>query len=130
MVLANYGDNLWHERLLLARISGGKWIIMTADGDVYAEDYGSDGVDVESVRVLRPDGGRPAGLSRARIYGWAAGMRPSGDILRDALVEGRALADLERGGASDGGTGSGPPLLPEVIVDLDAGPENFKYPSF
>ena len=118
---------MWHERLLLCHIAKGRWMIMTPDGDIYAEDYGPEGTDVEAVRVRKADGSRPAGLARARVYGWAAGRLPIGPALLEVLEEGRLLAALERGdtgappppeSGGTGGTGGGPKKW--VFADLAA----------
>ena len=114
IVLVHYGEDMWHERLLLCHIANGRWMIMTPDNDIYAEDYGPGGTDVEAVRVRKGDGSRPAGLARARIYGWVAGRLPTGDALREVLEEGRQIAALERGGA-------GPPPPPELGGGAGAG---------
>ena len=53
------------ERLLLGHQGGDKWIIVTPDGDVYVEDFGSN--DFDGLRVIPMTGGLPAGLVGKRF---------------------------------------------------------------
>ena len=56
------GDNLWHERLIVRRLTGQEFIIGSPDLDVYTEILPSDGPDVV---YLQPEGGgRPSGVPR------------------------------------------------------------------
>ena len=65
-----HNQRLWHERLLLWPVSRAefRWVVMTADGDIYAEDYGDDGVDVAAVRYSGAWAVVPAGVPPAREY--------------------------------------------------------------
>ena len=55
------GQRRFHERVLLWPIAGGRWVILTPDGDIYDEDAGGDDV-AEAVRLPAGDG-RPDGVA-------------------------------------------------------------------
>ena len=45
------GIGLWHERLVLAWISEGEYIILTPDGDIYIEQLDLSSQDLDGHRV-------------------------------------------------------------------------------
>lgn len=95
-LLVRYDEDLWHERVLLARVVGSRWVIVTPDGDVYSEDMGPHNDDITAVRACGVNGARPAGF-KDRVYGWATGRTPTGRPLAALIEEGRQLALLEGG---------------------------------
>eukprot|EP00959_Pyramimonas_sp_CCMP1952_P386697 8104421-Pyramimonas_sp.AAC.1 len=61
-------EHLWHQRLILGLVglSDFSYVVLTPDGDVYAEDYGDDSVDVAAVRFSGAWAAVPAGVPPGR----------------------------------------------------------------
>ncbi|CAK0805827.1 unnamed protein product, partial [Prorocentrum cordatum] len=97
VVFVNYGvdGKPWHERLILAVVDHCCYIIMTPDGDIYAETISLE--FLQDFREGGPRGGLPPGLGAARgqpVHRFTA--KPVGQELQDLLEEGRAKAAEER----------------------------------
>ncbi|CAK0855216.1 unnamed protein product, partial [Prorocentrum cordatum] len=121
VVFVNYGvdEEPWHERLILAVVDHCCYIILTPDGDIYAETI--------SLEYLQP------------VYRFSS--RPVGQELQDLFEEGRAKAAEERRTmgiledepepppASAGAGASGAPPLPPLAGSPPAGSssELFKW---
>ena len=107
------GHDLWHERLLLARVGsvGAKWIILTPDRDMYLEDFGAQNDDVEGLRLPLPASGRPPGVPDAETYNFR--QKPDGPELAELRGSGNLLAVGEALRLEDGGGGTDPWYLVE-----------------
>ena len=66
-VYVSYSDTpgLWHERLLLGKVSGTSFIVATPDLDLYEEDLAATAA---GVHVVGPRGGAPLALKHASRY--------------------------------------------------------------
>lgn len=87
-ILVGYvGEELWHERLLLARVPGkpSHWVILTPDDDMYIEDLRA----CAGVRVVPVEGGLPRGVSVGTCYRFAADFE--GEELGNLKKEAREL---------------------------------------
>ena len=62
-------DDVWHERVCLWPVGGGKWIIRSPDGDMYMEDFASDspGCEINAMILGEPTGELPVDL-RGQAY--------------------------------------------------------------
>ena len=65
-VAVNYGEDIWHERLLLERVGGVVWIVCTPDGDVYEEELAVPPLD--GLRTLGPNREPPVGVPPGLLY--------------------------------------------------------------
>eukprot|EP00959_Pyramimonas_sp_CCMP1952_P090517 1894908-Pyramimonas_sp.AAC.1 len=92
-----YGDDehLWHQRLILGLVglSDSSYVILTPDGDVYAEDYGDDSVDVAAVRFSGAWAAVPAGVPPERVYRFR--QQPTAQERARALADAQAEAQAE-----------------------------------
>lgn len=86
----------WHERRLLAKVgSGGTlWVILTPDGDAYAEDFAASNQEIVGVRLPSRGGRLPPGVPANDCYSFRE--VPTGDELKGALPDGEELAQAER----------------------------------
>ena len=93
------GPRLWHDRLVMEHVANDTYVVLTPDGDIYAEDLGLLNPDVRAIRV-RPGPRRvPAGLVAAEIYAMPAWTANQLNGYRD---EARRVADQERGALAGG----------------------------
>ncbi|CAE8644665.1 unnamed protein product [Polarella glacialis] len=83
----------WHARILLAAVDVDTWIVLTPDGDIFAEDLGPRNHDVASWRV-RVAGLVPFGLNPAELYEFHPAPLPA--ELVNLFQEGTVLASQER----------------------------------
>ena len=98
------GAALWHERIVIARIGPGQFLVLTPDGDVYVEDYREENRDVTAVRVLKARShmaSLPEDIAAADVYRFRAPVAGSrikqilSEAVRVARVRGNdALAEL------------------------------------
>ncbi|CAK0832385.1 unnamed protein product, partial [Prorocentrum cordatum] len=94
-VFLNYGDALYHERILLAWVVDSLFIVITPDFDVYIEQIDASNPDLEALRVSDHAGSIPFGLTGAQLYRFRA--RPAGaDLVVNLMAEGRHHARVER----------------------------------
>ncbi|CAK0818286.1 unnamed protein product, partial [Prorocentrum cordatum] len=93
-VFLNYGDALYHERILLAWVVDSLFIVITPDFDVYIEQIDASNPDLEALRVSDHAGSIPFGLTGAQLYRFRA--RPAGADLVNLMAEGRHHARVER----------------------------------
>ncbi|CAK0823709.1 unnamed protein product, partial [Prorocentrum cordatum] len=103
VVLVRYDDDLWHVRILLARVEDTRWIIYTPDSDLYEEDYGPNNGDITGVRAFKADGSIPASLQGANIYNFRAGAEPDQAALRGLMEEAQDLVALAGRGVAPPG---------------------------
>ena len=72
MVFVMYdGEDLWHERLLLAPVgsSSTQWIIRTPDDAQYLEDFTHSNEDIMGLRLPSAPGQGPAGVGpNSNVY--------------------------------------------------------------
>ena len=80
------GDALWHERVVLAWVQGGEYIILTHDGDIYIEELSAGNVDLDGLRFCAADGFIPYGLTGQQLYTFVP--PPAGATLASVLAEG------------------------------------------
>ena len=90
-VLVKYdiaGDPTWHSRLLLARVTNGEWIILTPQGDIYAEDLSPDNMDIYDWRAFDPNVGVPYGIDPRHVHDFNPRPGPAavGNLLNEGLV--------------------------------------------
>ncbi|CAK0886194.1 unnamed protein product, partial [Prorocentrum cordatum] len=87
--------HLWHQRLILGLVglSDSSYVILTPDGDVYAEDYGDDSVDVAAVRFSGAWAAVPAGVPPERVYRFR--QQPTAQERARALADAQAEAQAE-----------------------------------
>ncbi|CAK9052120.1 unnamed protein product [Durusdinium trenchii] len=129
-VLVEYdvgGPRLWHERQVLEHVKDDLYIVLTPDGDVYAEELGLLNSDLRGVRVRPGPGIDPPGVVAAEIYPLPLF---SANAMAGYREEGRRAAENERrGGGGDGGPGlvapappaAGAPVGPVTTADHPAG---------
>ena len=70
-ILVHYdipGDSTWHCRLLLSHVTGGEWVILTPDGDIYTEDISASGGDIDAWRPFTPGGPVPIGVGGNHMH--------------------------------------------------------------
>eukprot|EP00971_Amphidinium_carterae_P351824 6492296-Amphidinium_carterae.1 len=89
------GADLYHRRHLCAHISGARWVILTPDGDVYAETLSRDNADVTDIRVVGPRGEMPRGLTGANVYNFGEPLERG--ELEQIYREAADMASLEAG---------------------------------
>ena len=89
------GDDLWHERLLLARVgtSLNVWVICTPDNDLYTESFGNSNDDVDGFRFGTPANVLPPGVPPGRAYRF--NVLPTGAALAHLKAEAETLAEAE-----------------------------------
>ncbi|CAE7443371.1 unnamed protein product [Symbiodinium sp. CCMP2592] len=61
------GPTLWHERLLLQRLDGEEFAVLTPDGDVYIEQLSLQNEDLVGLRLLPRGGAMPVGVRAANL---------------------------------------------------------------
>ncbi|CAK0902508.1 unnamed protein product [Prorocentrum cordatum] len=88
-------EHLWHQRLILGLVglSDFSYVVLTPDGDVYAEDYGDDSVDVAAVRFSGAWAAVPAGVPPGRVYRFR--QQPTAQERARALADAQAEAQAE-----------------------------------
>ena len=93
-LLLYQGEQRFHARLLLHRLRGSEWIIVTPDYDVYVEDISAGNPDLDAVRVANVDGSAPIGLRDRDIYHF--NPMPDAARVRRLIDEGNRMAIIER----------------------------------
>lgn len=89
-------DVVWHQRLLLAPARFGRYAVCTPDGDVYVEDVlGRDPETGAEQCQLLAKRGRPTEARKGKFYRFD--QTPTGKLLDNLLVQGRAAAAADRG---------------------------------
>ena len=73
LALVNYGEAppVWHTRLLLGRVDGNVWQILTPDLDRYPEQMDGLNPDFVDFEYLGAGGNPPARIPPHQIYGFA-----------------------------------------------------------
>jgi len=89
-VLISYGDEeLWHERLLLAPTSGGSWVVLSPDEEMFEEEIaGADGV-----RFCNAARHLPRGIAASTSYRFDEPWFTK-QGLDELVAEGSAMAQL------------------------------------
>ena len=87
------GFPLCHERLVLAWIEQGEYVVLTPDGEIYIEQLDAGNVDLDGIRYARAGGGLPFGLAGQQLYRFQ--QAPSGAELAGVLAEGDIFARAE-----------------------------------
>ena len=82
-----------HARLLLSHVTGGDWVILTPDRDVYVETMQADNPDF-SLFIHVADGGMPPGIPPGQVYAFGA---MTGREYAQFIAAGRAERDAELG---------------------------------
>ncbi|CAE8626360.1 unnamed protein product [Polarella glacialis] len=73
VVLVRYhGAQMWHERLLLAVVSGPEFVVVTPTWDYFAEEIAMTNPDLSGLTQYLPDGTRPQGVGPHHVFGFAA----------------------------------------------------------
>ena len=62
------GDPTSHSRLLIGHVTKGEWIILTPQGDIYAEDLSPDNMDIYDWRAFDPNVGVPYGIDPRHVH--------------------------------------------------------------
>ena len=95
-VLVRYDDPSpeWHVRLLLSCVVETTWIVMSPDGDIFAEDISAGNPDLQGWRLRPADRSVPFGILANQIYDFHP--RVMAPQLAQLLIEGAAHADSER----------------------------------
>lgn len=120
------GAALWHERIVLAWVTGSTYVVLSPDADLFLEKVDVSNDDLDGLRIGAPGGGLPYGLRGQSIYAFAP--RPSGADLAGLLDEGRRLAKAERqarglvGVSAAGEPVVGAAFAPVVVPRRGAGP--------
>lgn len=114
-------DVVWHTRLLLALVERNTWIILTPDGDIYAEDVSDSNPDWSAWRVWPHGGGIPYGVDPNIIH--RSNPEPNGPVLQQLLAEGEHHAHQERlrlgvAGPGGGGAVAAPAAAAGAVVPL------------
>ena len=93
------GPRLWHDRMVMEHVANETYVVLTPDGDVYAEDLGLLNPDIRAIRV-RPGPRRvPPGVVAAEIYAMPVWTANQMNGYRD---EARRVADQERDALAGG----------------------------
>ncbi len=96
-VLVFYNDpteTKWHARILLALIHADDWIILTPDGDIYAEQISGGNPDLIAWRPMELDGSLPIGIVVGQVYGFR--NLPDAAAMARLTAEGQRHAAQER----------------------------------
>ena len=88
------GDTLWHSRYLLACVERSQWIIVTPDGDIYAEEVSSANSDWSAWRSWPVGGGMPLGVDPNMVHQFRP--EPDAGALQQLIAEGEQHAQQER----------------------------------
>eukprot|EP00972_Heterocapsa_arctica_P097818 14432109-Heterocapsa_arctica.AAC.1 len=65
---------MWHERCLLAHVTGDEWMVLSPDLDMFPEPLTVAGnPDLRGVRFRTPLGALPPGIAAGRVYQFDAG---------------------------------------------------------
>ena len=88
------GDPTWHARLLLGHVTGGEWVILTPDGDIYAEDLGFNSADIADWRIFEPGGPIPPGIDVNHIHQF--NPFPDQATMTRLLQEGEVYVSMEK----------------------------------
>eukprot|EP00973_Karenia_brevis_P083670 11608623-Karenia_brevis.AAC.1 len=64
LLLSFDGEELWHERLVLAAVGRGMYVVMTPDEEIQIADLS----DVSYYRLVKPNGELPLGIRRGQSY--------------------------------------------------------------
>jgi hypothetical protein len=115
------GEDLWHQRLVLAWLAAGEYVVYTPDHDVFIEQLDAANPDLTGLRLGGAPGTVPYGLAGANIYAFA--HPPTGAVLAELIKEGSIHAQTERlaRGLVGGVVGAGPMgagALPPVVVPV------------
>ena len=114
-VLIKYvGYDEWHARILLSEVGDSIWMVITPDGDVFAEDLRAANRDIEQWRLRPQDLSIPYGVNAANVYDFAT--RPTPPELLHLQRESDLLAVAERLRL-----GVGPPAAGAAGLGLAAG---------
>lgn len=115
-------DVVWHARLLLALVDQNLWVILTPDGDIYAEEVSDGNMDWSAWRVWPMGSPVPFGVDPALIHDFHP--PPADAVLQQLFQEGCHHAHQERvrlginnaapapHGAGGGVMGVGGPVVP------------------
>ena len=120
LALVNYGEipPVWHTRLLLGRVDGNVWQILTPDLDRYPEQMDGLNPDFVDFEYLGAGGNPPARIPAHQIYGFAP-LDPAS--LAHHMTQGRLEANAQRLALGLPLTGAAPappapPVAPMVPV--------------
>eukprot|EP00438_Fugacium_kawagutii_P003956 Skav200396 [mRNA] locus=scaffold1919:156792:162160:- [translate_table: standard] len=112
VALVNYGERpaTWHARLLLGRVDGDTWMILTPDYDMYSELLSPANGDYTDFEYLGSQTRPPARIPARQIYGFAP-LDPG--TLANYIHQGQQAAEAERralGLPAGGAVGPAPAL--------------------
>ena len=95
-VLVRYDDpsGEWHVRVLLAVVVDTTWIVLTPDGDIFAEDISDGNCDLQAWRLRPLNRSVPYGVAAADVYDFRPHVSPH--QLVQLLLEGAVHASSER----------------------------------
>ena len=118
------GEDLWHQRLALSHVTGGEWVILTPDGDLYSEDLGSGSQDISAWRLGEPFGSFPFGVDPNRTH--CFNPAPDPGAMPRLLQEGDVYAAHERlqRGLPLQPVAAAPAVVPAADAVVAAGPPN------
>lgn len=115
-------DVVWHCRLLLALVHQNLWIILTPDGDIYAEEVSDGNTDWSAWRVWPLGGGLPFGVDPNLIHDF--NPMPAGAVLQQLFAEGAHHAHQEQvrlGVGAAAAAAGAPAAAPAALVPAAAG---------
>ena len=88
------GELTWHSRLVLGHVTSGEYVILTPQGDIYTEDYGSASLEVATWRLFDPAGPLPLGVDPAHVHPF--NPLPDAATIARLLQEGEVYASMEK----------------------------------
>ena len=88
------GELTWHCRLVLGHVTAGEFVILTPQGDIYAEDYGNASLEVATWRLFKPAGPLPLGVDPAHVHQF--NPLPDAATIARLLQEGEVYVSMER----------------------------------
>ena len=95
LVMYDAGENLYHERHIVAHIRDSVYLIVTPEGAAYEEDYSNANVEILTVRILM-NGAVPGDLRGEPMHRFRA--PPTAARLAALTEEAEQLAALRGGG--------------------------------
>ena len=116
LLYVNYGDNEWHQRLILGHIAAYEYMVVTPTYDFFVEQIGGAGADIETVRLGVHGGGLPLGIDANDVFGFNDGAGPTAAERRQLLGEGQTLTEQERAARGLAGAGGAPGVPPGAVV--------------
>ena len=109
VVLVQYDDALFHQRLVCGLVDQNEWVVCSPDLDFFVEQLDLQNADLAAIRFYPPGGGSPPGVAAGQVYGFVA-QTPL-DIW-DLVYNGFLMAVQERASRGLAPLGAALPVAP------------------